>query len=46
MGKHNNFFTDKAAIKTIDSKRITYFVIAVLFFVKKIVKNKVIYEFE
>jgi len=32
MEKHNNFFTDKASIKTIDSKRIIYFVIAVLFF--------------
>ena len=32
MEKHNNFFTDKAAIKTIDSLRVIYFVIAVLFF--------------
>lgn len=32
MEKNNNFFTDKASIKTIDSKRILYFVIAVLFF--------------
>ncbi|HEY9114763.1 MAG TPA: hypothetical protein VIN10_08675 [Bacteroidales bacterium] len=32
MEKNNNFFTDKASIKTIDSKRIIYFVIAVLFF--------------
>lgn len=32
MEKNNNFFTDKASIKTIDSKRIVYFVIAVLFF--------------
>lgn len=32
MGKNNNFFIDKALIKTIDSKRIIYFVIAVLFF--------------
>jgi len=32
MGKTNNFFTDKASIKTIDSKRIIYFVIAVIFF--------------
>jgi hypothetical protein len=32
MEKHNNFFTDKASIKTIDSKRIIYFVIAVFFF--------------
>ena len=32
MEKHNNFFTDKAAIKTIDSFRVIYFVIAVLFF--------------
>ncbi|MDX5585339.1 MAG: hypothetical protein QNK20_10545 [Aureibaculum sp.] len=32
MEKHNNFFTDKAAIKTIDSFRVIYFMIAVLFF--------------
>ncbi len=32
MEKNNNFFTDKTSIKTIDSKRIIYFVIAVLFF--------------
>ena len=32
MEKHNNFFTNKAAIKTIDSFRVIYFVIAVLFF--------------
>jgi len=32
MEKNNNFFTDKASIKTIDSKRIIYMVIAVLFF--------------
>jgi hypothetical protein len=32
MEKNNNFFTDKASIKTIDSTRIIYFVIAVLFF--------------
>ena len=32
MEKNNNFFTDKASIKTIDSRRIIYFVIAVLFF--------------
>jgi len=32
MEKNNNFFTDKASIKTIDSRRILYFVIAVLFF--------------
>lgn len=32
MEKNNNFFTDRASIKTIDSRRILYFVIAVLFF--------------
>ncbi len=32
MEKNNNFFTDKESIKTIDSKRIIYFLIAVLFF--------------
>jgi hypothetical protein len=32
MEKNNNFFTDKTSIKTIDSKRIIYFVIAILFF--------------
>lgn len=32
MENHNNFFTDKVAIKTIDSRRIFYFVIAVVFF--------------
>ena len=32
MENNNNFFTDKASIKTIDSKRIIYFLIAVLFF--------------
>jgi hypothetical protein len=32
MKNKNNFFIDIAAIKTIDSKRIVYFVIAVLFF--------------
>lgn len=32
MKKDNNFFTDKESIKTIDSLRIIYFVIAVLFF--------------
>ena len=32
MEKNKNFITDKASIKTIDSKRIIYFVIAVSFF--------------
>jgi VanZ family protein len=32
MENNNNFFTDKASIKTIDRKRIIYFLIAVLFF--------------
>ncbi|MDH3321828.1 MAG: hypothetical protein OEM04_02500 [Flavobacteriaceae bacterium] len=32
MAKQNNFFTDTAALKTIDSKRVIYFMIAVLFF--------------
>jgi len=32
MEKHNNFFTDKASIKTIDRLRVIYFGIAVLFF--------------
>ena len=32
MKNKNNFFIDIATIKTIDSKRIIYFVIAVLFF--------------
>jgi hypothetical protein len=32
MENKNNFFIDIATIKTIDSKRIVYFVIAVLFF--------------
>jgi VanZ family protein len=32
MENNNNFFTDKASIKTIDSIRIIYFLIAVLFF--------------
>ena len=32
MKKHNNFFTDKTSIKTIDRLRVIYFVIAVLFF--------------
>ena len=32
MKKHNNFFTDKASIKTIDRLRVIYFGIAVLFF--------------
>lgn len=40
MGESNNFFTDKASIKTIDRKRIVYFAIAVLFFfVTEIGKN-------
>ena len=40
MEKHNNFFTDKVSIKTIDSKRIIYFVIAVLvFFLTEIGRN-------
>ncbi|MCA6079114.1 hypothetical protein [Fulvivirga sedimenti] len=30
--KENNFFTDKQSFKTIDSKRIVYFLISVLFF--------------
>jgi hypothetical protein len=32
MEKNNNFFTNKTSIKTIDSKRIIYCVIAVIFF--------------
>jgi hypothetical protein len=32
MEKNNNFFTDKASIKTIDNIRVVYLVIAVLFF--------------
>jgi hypothetical protein len=32
MEKNTNFFTDKASIKTIDSIRIIYFLIAVSFF--------------
>jgi hypothetical protein len=32
MRKNNNFFTDKASIKTIDRLRVIYFGIAVLFF--------------
>lgn len=32
MKKQNNFFTDKASIKTIDRLRVVYFGIAVLFF--------------
>ena len=32
MEKNTNFFTDKVSLKTIDSKRIIYFLIAVLFF--------------
>ncbi len=32
MKKHNNFFTDKASLKTIDRYRVIYFGIAVLFF--------------
>jgi hypothetical protein len=32
MKKQNNFFTDKASIKTIDRLRVIYFGIAVLFF--------------
>ena len=32
MKKQNNFFTDKASIKTIDRFRVIYFGIAVLFF--------------
>ena len=32
MKKHDNFFTDKASIKTIDNIRVVYLVIAVLFF--------------
>jgi hypothetical protein len=32
MEKENNYFTNKASIKTIDSKRIIYLLLAVLFF--------------
>jgi len=32
MEKHNNFFTDKIAVKTIDRFRVIYFVIADIFF--------------
>ncbi len=33
MGKSNNFFTDKISFKTIDTFRITYFVVFILTFV-------------
>ena len=33
MTKHNNFFTDKTSIQTIDTLRIVYSGIAVLFFI-------------
>jgi hypothetical protein len=33
MKKSTHFFTDKASIKTIDLRRITYMLIAVLFFI-------------
>jgi hypothetical protein len=32
MARHNNFFTDKESIKTIDRLRVIYFGIAVFFF--------------
>ena len=32
MEKQSNFFTDKASIRTIDSRRIIYFILAVVFF--------------
>src|SRR5210317_2026012 len=40
MSKTNNFFTDKASIKTIDTKRIIYFLLGIIFyFLTEIVRN-------